>query len=81
MTFLDHDDNLPDSGSMFARLCMPRPGSWSISSASDPRWSDSGRSAFVGGGVMPEDARKAIEAKTALYGPPPADLEWGYMKD
>jgi hypothetical protein len=30
---------------------------------------------------MPEDARKAIEAKTALYGPPPADLEWGYMKD
>jgi hypothetical protein len=30
---------------------------------------------------MPEDARKAIEAKTAFYGPPPADLEWGYMKD
>lgn len=71
------DDEAPDSGSMFCRV---REGSWAITSVSDPRWNDSGRG-VVGGGVKPAVVDKAIEAKKALYGAPPADLEWSYMKD
>lgn len=77
MSILDHNDDDPyESGLSFLG---PRSGSWFISSVSDPRWNDSGQ-AFVGGGFMPEEAKKAIDAKTELYGPPPEDLEWGYLK-
>ena len=78
MSILNHDDDDDPYESM--SFLGPRSGSWFISSVSDPRWNDSGRS-FVGGFMMPQEAKKAIETKTELYGPPPEDLEWGYMKD
>ena len=75
-----HDDE-PESddwGSMFNPMRM---GSWSVSSASDPRWNMSG-DGLVGGMVIPPDAAWAIrEREKALGVKPPADLTYSYMKD
>lgn len=75
--FSDDDASLRDEGSMFG----PKPGTWWLSSKSDPRWDCSGRDR-VGGFMCPSDARAAIEAKKEELGcEPPEDLEYGYMKD
>jgi hypothetical protein len=59
----------------------PVPGTWWIRSESDPRWSDTG-SAQVGGFMRPSEVDRAIERlRKELGGEPPADLEWGYVKD
>ena len=59
---------------------MMRPGTWSIRSESDPRWRTSGR-AVVGMFADPPEIDAHITELTKLHGEPPADLEWGYMKD
>jgi hypothetical protein len=78
MPFIFSDDDPPDSdsGSMFG----PKPGSWWLSSKSDPRWNCNGRDK-VGGFQCPPDAQAAIERLKKTLGEPPSDLEYGYMKD
>lgn len=72
--FGDQEDE--DEGSMFGL----KSGSWWISSKSNPKWNKSG-SCRCGGFAMPEPAKEAIEELTKQLGPPPEDLEWGYMKN
>jgi hypothetical protein len=55
-------------------------GSWTLSSATDPRWNCSG-TGLVGGFVMPTEVKETIDRLTQTFGPPPADLTWEYMKD
>ena len=56
-------------------------GTWTITSASDPRWNMSGNG-FVGGFECPMDAEAAIEKKKKELGEePPDDLRFTYMKD
>jgi len=59
---------------------MMREGTWWIASEKDPRWNKSGKG-YVGCFSRPQEAVEAVEELKALYGPPPDDLEWGYMKD
>lgn len=66
---------------MMGLIKFLREGSWALSSASDPRWNSNGRSASVGMGGTPPEARAEIERLTALYGDMPADLELFTMKD
>ena len=59
-----------------------KPGSWWVSSKSDPRWSKRGRTegwAVMGG--MPPEARKVVEDLKKTLGDPPKDLSYGFMKD
>jgi hypothetical protein len=58
----------------------PKKGSWWVRCESDPRWDKDGR-ALVGGFLMPKALEEYIEKKTEELGTPPADCEWGYMKD
>ena len=55
-------------------------GSWWVHCKSDPRWNGSG-SSRVGGFTIPSDAAAHIARKKKELGEPPADVEWGYMKD
>jgi len=57
------------------------PGSWWISSQSDPRWNGGGRSEEVGGFELPKEAREFVQQKEKELGDPPADVSWGYWKD
>ncbi len=59
----------------------PKPGTWWVSSKSDPRWDASGRCAMLVSGGRPKEVDEHIEAKRALLGDPPDDLECGAMKD
>jgi hypothetical protein len=53
---------------------------WWISSKADPRWNASGR-CFPSMWSAHDECRKAVGARTVQYGEPPADLEFGGMKD
>ena len=55
-------------------------GTWWLKSKTDPRWNADGR-ALVGGFVRPPELEKKLNELTKKLGPPPEDLEWGYMKD
>lgn len=55
-------------------------GSWWLTSRLDSRWKASG-SASVGGFSMPAECERRLSELKAEFGEPPADLEWGYMKD
>lgn len=55
-------------------------GTWWLKSKSDPRWDVTGYGP-VGGFVMPDEAVQAKKKLEKKYGPPPEDLEFGYMKD
>lgn len=57
-----------------------RNGTWWLASKKDPRWNKSGK-ALVGGLMMPEACKQALEALKVQLGEPPDDLEHGYMKD
>ncbi len=60
---------------------MIRKGSWWVLSNFDPRWNGIGRGS-VGAFECPPEATKHIEEmKKDLGEDPPADLEFGYMKD
>lgn len=59
---------------------MLKDGGWWLRSKSDPRWNCEGEG-FVGGLIMPTEARKAFELKKKELGKAPEDLQWGYMKD
>jgi hypothetical protein len=59
---------------------MMREGTWWLRSKTDPRWDCNGR-AFVGMFGQPQDLVNKLAELTKLYGEPPEDLEWGYMKD
>jgi hypothetical protein len=60
---------------------MMRPGSWWVSSESDPRWNGNGRGE-VGMFGIPAGAQAFIDAKKVELGEePPDDLEYTYMKD
>jgi hypothetical protein len=59
---------------------MLKEGSWWIRSESDPRWNRSGRGQ-VGMFMVPAEAEAEKASLEARYGPPPEDLEFGYMKD
>jgi hypothetical protein len=57
-----------------------KPGVWSLESASDPRWNDSGED-LVGMSSMPPAAQRSLDRTKALLGEdPPPDLEWSYHK-
>ena len=58
-----------------------RAGSWWLSSKSDKRWNTHGTADFIGGLKMPQECKQALKNLRQKYGEPPADLEWGYMKD
>lgn len=58
----------------------PSEGTWWLTSKADPRWNVSGRCG-VGGFTMPREARNKLDELKSTLGEPPADLEWGYMKD
>lgn len=74
----DDDEALEDKdGSMFG----PKPGTWWVQCPSDPRWDGSGHTR-VGGFVQPKEATAHLANKEQELGmAPPADCEWGYMKD
>lgn len=57
-----------------------RKGSWWLSSKKDPKWNCQGYG-YVGGFIMPPEAKDEIEKLKKEFGEPPDDLEWGYMKD
>ena len=62
---------------------MRTPGTWWLTSATDPRWVAHG-TGEVGGMIGPNqvpEAKKAMDALKKKYGNPPEDLEWGYTKD
>lgn len=56
-------------------------GTWYLSSKLDPRWNSGGHVNALGGFVMPSECQNEIDQLKKLYGEPPSDLEWGYMKD
>lgn len=60
---------------------MFRSGSWYLHSDKDRRWNVGGDSDCVGCFTIPKEAREKIEEFKGIYGKPPKDLEWGYMKD
>lgn len=63
-------------------MFKPKAGSWYLSSKTDERWNHSGRTTvllFSGG--PPEEVKSKIEELKNKLGDPPADLEWGGMKD
>lgn len=56
-------------------------GTWFVSSDSQPRWNKSGHghgSVMAGG---PPEIQEWIDACTENFGPPPEDLEYGFMKN
>jgi hypothetical protein len=55
-------------------------GTWWLKSKIDSRWNASG-DGWCGGFCMPSECEKELEKLKQLYGEPPADLEYGYMKD
>jgi hypothetical protein len=57
-----------------------RQGTWWIHSKIDKRWNINGR-CMCGGFMKPEEVDRAIEKFRKIYGNPPSDLNWGYMKD
>jgi len=57
-----------------------RPGTWWIASKKDPRWSAHGQG-DVGMFATPTEAKAKLAELTKIYGDPPDDLEFGYMKD
>lgn len=60
----------------------PKPGSWSLTSKSDPRWNCGGHvSALVVMAGLHPDAERALERLRERLGKPPEDLEYGCMKD
>jgi len=60
----------------------PKPGSWTVSSESDPRWNGSGRTeAMLFSAGLPQEVKDYIAEKTEELGDPPDDLEWFGMKD
>ena len=60
---------------------MMRSGTWWMYSKTDPRWCVSAHSDAVGMFQRPPALDAKIVELTRLHGDPPADLEWGYMKD
>lgn len=57
------------------------PGSWWLQSKTDKRWNAHGYSDAVGMYSQPLECREKQKELEELYGTPPEDLEWGYMKD
>ena len=78
MSFLNlgGDDRYSDEGSMFG----PKPGTWWISSKSDPRWNKSGTSYGFAFGLCYE-ADDWLKRCQKEFGVEPEDLETGFMKD
>ena len=60
---------------------MIHPGTWWLLSPSDKRWCVNGHANAVGGFYQPKELKQKLEELKKLYGDPPDDLEWGYMKD
>ena len=58
-----------------------RPGIWWIESKKDTRWNTKGTARFVGGDQMPKECKEVYEELKKLYGDPPNDLDWGYLRD
>ena len=59
---------------------LNRPGTWWISSKSDPRWNVSGEADFVSILAMPKEVKNAKRRLMRRLGKAPADLEWGILK-
>jgi len=60
---------------------MMREGSWWLRSPSDERWNRNGKTRSCGGFSMPQECKEKLEELKEELGEPPADLEYGYMKD
>lgn len=58
-----------------------KPGTWWLSSEEDPRWNATGHVDVLSVLVMPEEAEQALAKLKKEFGTPPADLEYGCMKD
>ncbi|MBU1179802.1 hypothetical protein KJ885_02585 [Patescibacteria group bacterium] len=65
----------------FGRDGPYRPGFWWIRSKKDPRWNADGQSLFVSEGEMPQECKEKLEEFKKIYGEPPDDFEWGYLRD
>lgn len=60
----------------------PKPGSWWLRSKSDPRWNTDGRAMMIVTAGPVREATDFIErTRKRLKCEPPADLEYGCMKD
>ena len=57
---------------------MSGQGIWYILSKKDPRWTAEGRGLV--GVFETKDREQKIEELKNLYGDPPDDLEWGFVK-
>ncbi len=61
---------------------MPREGTWSITSESDPRWNGSGRDFWdCVSGVCPNAQAWIDQAKRQIGKAPPDDLMYSFFKD
>ena len=59
----------------------PKMGSWCVTSKSDPRWNNSGRSEGLCCNGGPQEMQDWIEECKKKYGEPPADATMSFMKD
>lgn len=64
-----------------APMFGPKPGTWVVDSASDPRWNKSGRCKLLVTAGTAREAAVWIEECKAKYGEPPGDLSYTCMKD
>ena len=54
--------------------------SWWLRSKTDPRWNADGYD-YVGGLTMSDDCKNRFTELKQELGEPPADLEWGYIRE
>jgi hypothetical protein len=65
-----------------SKMFGPKPGTWYVSSKSDPRWDANGRTEQMLFSVgTPPELDKHLAQKMKELGDPPDDLEWEGMKD
>jgi len=58
-----------------------KPGTWCVSSETNPEWDCEGRTYSCGNFSIPEECQEAIKNKEQKLGDQPEDLIYGYMKD
>jgi len=59
----------------------PKLGTWWVSSKVDARWNKNGRGYGLVTAVAPGEINEWMEVCRREFGPPPDDLEVGFMKD
>lgn len=59
----------------------PSEGTWWVAPQKDPRWNGHGRAVCLASAGIPQDAKEYVTTKAVELGPPPVDLQVGFMKD